>query len=356
MRAYIYVTILLIVIFGAIAGYLYQRFSAFAAMDFSPPPVTIAAAEATVSDWTKHLDAVGTLKAVRGVELTSETSGEVTSIHFDSGDKVKAGQLLVVLNDHVEQASRQNQIAALELAEVLFSRDSTLIAQKSIPQSQYDRSKADLARARAQLDETEARLENKRITAPFGGNIGIRHVDVGDYLSPGTIIASLQDTSELEIDLTVPARYASELKEGLTASLTVDAYPARLFTANIAAIDTRVDSNTRTILLRARLNEIDGLYPGMFASIRIDLGVSQTIITVPETALTYSLQGDRVYIVQPLDEGGLTAVTRIVESGEVRDGRVSILSGLEAGEQVATAGQNKLYRGVKILVADDRGL
>lgn len=353
MRAYLFVTLLLLVIFGAIAGYLFQRFSAFAKMDFSPPPVTLAAAEARLETWPRYLDAVGTLKAVRGVELMSETSGEVTAIHFDSGQQVNSGQLLLVLNDEIEQASRRNQTAALELADILYNRDSKLISQKSIPQSQYDRSKADLARARAQLAETEARLANKRIHAPFDGSIGIKRVQLGDYLSPGTAIASLQDRSELEIDFTVPARHSRDLEQGLKVSLTVDAYPEQDFKATISAVDTRVDPNTRNILLRAKLDEVDGLVPGMFANLEVNLGQSRQTVTVPETSLTYSLQGDRVYVIQKDNEGDLTAVPRIVVSGAVRDGRVALLSGLDAGERVASAGQNKLFRGVKVVIDEE---
>ena len=138
MRAYLFVALLLLVIFGSIAGYLYARISAFSNIDFTPPPVTIAAGVATAESWDQYLDAVGSIKAVRGVELTSESSGEITAINFVSGKQVQAGELLVVLNDEVEQASRRNQIASLDLAKILFERDRKLVEQKSIPQSQYD--------------------------------------------------------------------------------------------------------------------------------------------------------------------------------------------------------------------------
>jgi membrane fusion protein (multidrug efflux system) len=350
LKAYIFVIGLLILIFGGIGGYLYQKFSTLASMDFSPPPVTIAASVARSETWDERLNAVGTIQAVRGVELTSETSGEITRILFDSGDKVEARQLLVVLNDEVEQASRQNQIATLELAEILFDRDRALIEQKSIPQSQYDRSRADLERAKAQLAETEARLANKRIEAPFSGTMGIRRVDVGDYVSPGTVIATLQDHSELEIDFTVPARYAPRLKAGLGVAVKVDAFPGRAFEAEVVAVDARIDPSTRNVLLRARLDESAGLLPGMFATLEVDLGLSKEVVTIPETAMTYALQGNTVYVIEDTEDGGQTAVATVVEVGPVRDGRVSVLSGLDAGEQVVSVGQNKLFRGVKVLI------
>ena len=350
MRAYLVAIVLLLIIFGTIGGYLYQRFGALASMDFSPPPVTIAAAKAQEQSWKQVLNAVGTIQAVRGIELTSETSGEVTDIRFKSGNKVETGQVLVVLNDKVEQASRRNQIASLELAQILFDRDSQLIDQNTIPQSQYDQSKADLLRARAQLAETEARLANKQITAPFSGTMGIRHIDIGDYVSPGTMIANLQDHEELEIDFTVPARYAPGLNSGLNVEVIIDAFPGNHFDATVIAVDSKVDPGTRNILLRARLKQTGGLLPGMFATLEVDLGDSANVVTVPETALTYSLQGDMVYVIEEKPEGGLTAVAKVVESGDVRNGQVAIISGISAGKQVVTVGQNKLYRGVTILV------
>ncbi|MBK8305746.1 MAG: efflux RND transporter periplasmic adaptor subunit [Gammaproteobacteria bacterium] len=352
MRAYLIVIVLLLAIFGSIGGYQYVRFSKLANADFSPPPVTIAAALATRETWGHHLDAVGTIKAVRGVNLGAETSGQITALNFDSGDTVEAGKLLLVLNDDVEQASRQNEIATLNLAKILYERDLKLIAQKSISQTQFDRSRVDLERARAQLAETEARIRNKRIFAPFAGRIGIRRVDLGDYIAPGTMIASLQDLSRLDVDFTLPARYASQLHPGLAIALQVDAFPDRVFAAELQALDTSVDPGTRNLLLRARVLEPGELLPGMFATLQLDLGAQTSVVTVPETAVTYSLQGDTVFVIENHPDGGLAAVSRIVKAGETRNGRTELLAGLQEGERVATVGQNKLYRGVKVLIDD----
>ncbi|MEM7100138.1 MAG: efflux RND transporter periplasmic adaptor subunit [Pseudomonadota bacterium] len=356
MKAYVVVIVLLLAIFGSIGAYLYQRFSAFADMDFSPPPVTIAVSTARQAVWDETLSAVGTIKSIQGIELTSETSGEITQILFDSGETVKSGQLLVVLNDEVEQASRQNQIAGLELAQILFERDQALVAQKSIPQTQFDRSRADLERARAQLSETEARLDNKQIEAPFNGTMGIRQVDVGDYLSPGTVIATLQDHSELEIDFTVPARYAPRLKPGLQIAVSVDAFEGSSFQAEVSAVDARIDPNTRNVLVRAKLKESAGLLPGMFAVLEVDLGERQEIVSIPETAMTYALQGNTVFVIEELEDGSRTAVARVVKAGRVKDGQVAVLGGLIPGEQVVSVGQNKLFRGVKVVIDDNVNL
>ena len=353
MRAYLLAIALLLAIFGAIGLYLAQR---FAALGNPPPqpPITVSATRATLAPWRNVLDAVGTIRALRGVELAAETSGEITAIEVRSGQSVAAGDLLLVLNDRVEQAARERQEANLELARLLFERDASLINQKSIPQRQYDRSRADVQAATAQLAELEARIDNKRIRAPFAGALGIIRVREGDYLESGTPIASLQDRSALEVDFTVPARHAPRLCPGLTVAVSTAAWPGRRFDARLEALDAAADPGTRNLLLRARLEETEGLLPGMFASLRIDLGETATHVTVPETAVTFSLQGNLVYLVRE-DERGLSVEPRVITTGAVRDGRVAVLSGLRAGERVVSVGQNKLYRGARIVLDDSSG-
>lgn len=351
MRAYLITATLLVVIFGSIGSYVYWQFSIAASADHSTPPVTVAAAMSRLESRDRYLDAVGTIRAIHGVELTSETSGEITELYFDSGDIVASGQRLAVLNDTVEQASRQNQIASVELAKLLYERDAKLIGQKSIPQSQYDRSLADLQRARAQLAETEARLAQKRITAPFSGTTGIRRVEIGDYVTPGTVITSLQDLSELEIDFSVPSQAAPALRPGLRIEVRVAAYAAQTFNASLFAVDSRVDSSTRNIAVRAKIDTGSNLVPGMFATLRLALEQQHQVVTVPETAVTYSLHGNTVYVIKPGQDGrGLTADPVVVSVGEVDGGRIAILSGLAPEERVVTAGQNKLYRSALISV------
>ena len=258
MRAYLFVIALLVLIFGGIAGYLYIKFSGLAAMDFTPPPATVAADVAVAETWPSSLPAVGTIQAVRGVELAAETNGEVIAINVESGDQVTAGQLLLTLNDSVEQASKERQEANLELARLLFERDASLVKQKSIPQSQYDRSRADLDSAIAQLAETEARLDNKRVVAPFSGTLGIIRAKVGDYIESGDSITTLQDLSALEVDFSVPARHAPRLRPGLAITVTTSAFPDRKFIARLQALDAKVDASTRNLSLRATLEASDG--------------------------------------------------------------------------------------------------
>ena len=355
MRAYLVVSVLLLAIFGGIAGYLYQRFSALAATDFSLPPVAVTEALAGRADWSTRLEAVGTIKARRGVALSTEESGEIIAIEVNSGDQVAAGQLLLTLNDKVEQASRERQEAALTLARLLYERDASLVEQKSIPQSQFDRSRADLDSAIAQLAETEARLENKRIHAPFDGTVGIIQVKIGDYVEPGTRIATLQDLTELEVDFTLPARHYPQLRQGQEIAVRVAAYPRRVFPALLEALDSQVEPGTRNLLLRARLQDGTGLLPGMFAQLNLDLGKPRTVVTVPETAVTYSLQGNTVWVIEQV-EGTDRASSRLVETGESRGGQVAVLSGLNPGARVITSGQNKLFRGASVTAVGELGV
>ncbi len=350
MRAYLFVAILLLTILGSIGSYQYLRISRLASQDFTPPPVTVAADRARLESWTRYLEAIGTIKAARGVELTAETSGEITRINFRSGDRVELGQELVVLNDEVEQATRQSRVAGLHLARLLYDRDQALFERKSLSEASVDRSLAALAQAEAQLDEIDARLRNKRIVAPFTGTIGIRRVDVGDYLAPGTPIATLQDLGELEIDFALPAQHLHQVQPGQRIELAVAALPEQEFSATLQALDSRVDPDTMNLMARARIEGGDGLLPGMFATLKVVLGQSEDTVTVPETAITYSLQGSTIFVLTAADDQLLRALPRVVQTGEVRAGRAAILGGLAAGERVVTAGQNKLYRGARVRI------
>lgn len=351
MRAYLFVVLLLILIFGSIAGYLYNQFSTLAGTDFTPPPITIGAATAQSAIWPAELAAVGTIRAARGVELSAETSGEVIAITVKSGEKVNAGQPILTLNNGKERAVRLRQQANLKLARQLYERDARLIKQKSIPQSQYDRSQADLDGAIAQLAETEAQLDDKQIVAPFSGTIGIFKVKVGDYIDSGTPITNLQDLSELEVDFSVPDRYYPSLRPGLKIAVHIDAFPQQVFHATLSALDSRVDSGTRNLMLRAKLDDSEGILPGMFARLIVDLDQPTRVVTVPETAVSYSLHGNTVYVLSQ-GKGQTTARPRIVETGATRDGKIAIVDGLLSSEWVVTVGQNKLYRDARVTIDD----
>lgn len=349
VRAYLVAVILLVALLGGTAFFVFQKFAAMAGGGGPRPPATVEAATAEERSWRETIEAVGTIRAARGILLSAETSGDITAIHAASGADVEAEQALFHIDDELERATRDRLEARLELARQLYERDARLIRDNSIPQSRLDQSSADLRSAQAELAEIDAILRNKAVVAPFGGRIGILQVRLGDYVEAGDPLATLQDVSRLEVDFSVPDRYAPLMHPGLAITLRVAAFPERLFRARVDAIDARVDENTRNLLLRATIEEGDGLLPGMFTRLTIDLDRESRRVFVPETAVSYSLQGDMVYVIDEGDDG-LSVTPRVVRTAAGNDGDVAILEGVSAGERVVIAGQNKLYRGAQVQI------
>jgi len=360
--------VLLIVL--ALGGYkafsIYQQIQIFTA---PKPPITVAAALAEQRPWQERLPAVGSLKALQGVELSLEVEGIVKALHFDSGQQVKAGQLLLQLNDDQETALLGTAQADLGLAKVDFGRGSQLVGDSAISRGEFDRLTAQYRRNQAVVDQLKASKTKKSISAPFSGTIGIRQVDVGDYLAAGTVIATLQDTSSLYVDFNVPEQALPRLSLGQQVLVQVAAYPGQTFPASLSAINPKVEETTRNLLVRATMANPDGkLLPGMFASLLILLPNPQPQVVVPESAITYTLYGNSVYVATPKkdkdgkpvnDDKGqpqLTAEQRTVQTGERRDGVVVVSKGLQAGEQVVTAGQLKLTPGAAIRIGQDKAL
>lgn len=352
MRAYLLAIGLLAVILGGVAFFVLQRFAGMAGGGFAPPPTRVMVAAAIERDWRERIDAVGTIQAARGILLNAETSGDITRIHVASGATVAASEALFDIDDRLERATRERLEARLKLAQQLYERDSRLIRENSIPQSQLDQSSADYRAAQAELAEIDAVLQNKRIVAPFAGRLGILQVRLGDYVEGGDPLVTLQDVSQLEVDFSVPDRYAPLLKPGLDITLKTAAFPEQEFRAVLQAIDARVDENTRNLLLRAALADGEGLLPGMFARLSIDLDRDSRRIFVPETAVTYSLQGNIVYVVEE-DESGYLVNPRVVVTADTDGSDVAVLEGLAEGDTVVVAGQNKLYRGARVAPSEE---
>ena len=360
--------VLLIVL--ALGGYkafsIYQQIQMFTA---PKPPITIAAALAEQRQWQERLPAVGSLKALQGVELSLEVEGIVKALHFDSGQQVKAGQLLLQLNDDQETALLGTAQADLGLAKVDFGRGSQLVGDSAISRGEFDRLSSQYRRNQAVVEQLKAQKIKKSINAPFSGTIGIRQVDIGQYLAAGTMIATLQDTSSLYVDFNVPEQALPKLSLGQQVLLQAAAYPGQTFPASLSAINPKVEETTRNLLVRATLANPDGkLLPGMFANLLILLPNPQPQVVVPESAITYTLYGNSVYVAAPkkdkdgkpeTDDKGqpqLVAEQRTVQTGERRDGVVVVSKGLQAGEQVVTAGQLKLTPGAAIRIGQDKAL
>ncbi|PTR29360.1 MULTISPECIES: efflux RND transporter periplasmic adaptor subunit [unclassified Pseudomonas] len=333
------------------------------------PAISVAVATATERPWQARLPSVGTLKALQGVDLSLETDGTVIDVQFESGQKVKAGQPIVRLDSAVESALLETALADLGLAQLDYNRGSQLVGSQAISKGEFDRLSAVLKKSRATVNQLKAALEKKRIIAPFSGTIGIRQVDVGDYVASGTMIATLQDLSSLYVDFFVPEQSVPKIALGQPVQVIVAAYPAQEYPGTISAINPKVENSTRNVQVRATLANPDGkLMPGMFASLQVLLPDPQPRIVVPESAITYTLYGNSVYVAVPKkaedgsplkDDKGqpvLIAERRFVETGEHRDGQVMITKGVQSGEKVVTAGQLKLDNGAHIAISDDKTL
>lgn len=353
------VVVLIVLALGGYKAFsIYRQIQVFTA---PRPPVTVALAPAEQRQWQQRLPAVGSLRAGQGVDLSLEVQGIVKTLYFDSGQQVKAGQPLLQLNDDQESALLGTAQADLGLARIDFGRASQLVGDAAISRGEYDRLSSQYRRNQAVVEQLKAQQTKKRIAAPFSGTIGIRQVDVGQYLAPGNVIATLQDTSSLYVDFNVPEQALPRLSLGQVVQVEVAAYPGQTFNASLSAINPKVDENTRNLLVRATLANPDGkLLPGMFANLMVLLPDPQPQVVVPESAITYTLYGNSVYVAtvrqtpngdRPPDQHGqpqLSAEPRTVQTGERRDGVVVITQGLAAGEQVVTAGQLKLTAGAAI--------
>ncbi|WP_045158886.1 efflux RND transporter periplasmic adaptor subunit [Stutzerimonas stutzeri] len=341
---------------------IYQQIQQFQA---PKPAIDVEAEVARRMDWQSRLPAIGTLKASQGIDLSVEIAGTITDVQFQSGEKVSKGQAIVLLDSEMEQASLVSAEADLSLARLEFQRARSLLDRQAISRSEYDRLNAQSQKAEASVAQLRASLAKKRILAPFSGTIGIRQVDVGDYIAAGTPIATLQDLSTLYVDFFLAEKHVPLLALGQKVQLRVAAYPDERFEGVISALNPKVETTTRNVQVRAELANPDGrLLPGMFADLQVLLPTENAQVVVPETAITYTLYGNSVLLVTEgtppegvsRDEPYLVVERRFVTTGERRDGLVVVLDGLEGGEQVITAGQLKLDSGTHVAIAENRTL
>ena len=345
-------------VFGGIFGF--QAFKAVMIKKFisalSNPPQTVSATTVASSEWRRTIEAVGSLRAVQGADLSLEVSGVVESISFSSGDDVQEGATLLKLRA-ADDLSRLDSLKAMaELNEVNFDRTQRLAKSSTVSQAQLDTDSANLKNLKAQVAQQQAIIEKKILRAPFAGHLGIRAVDVGQYLSAGTSIVTLQALDPIYVDFYVPQQAVEEIQIGHKVTVKVDAYEDRTFTGEIAAINPKVDVGNRNVQIRATLKNQDRkLLPGMYATVDIAVGEPATYVTVPQTAIAYNPYGDTVYVVESNDNGAgvkaqLVARQTFVTVGPTRGDQVGVLKGVRAGDMIVTAGQIKLHNGSVVLI------
>jgi membrane fusion protein (multidrug efflux system) len=354
--------LIMLTLVGVVLGafFWFQSFKATMIKKFmaaaASPPQTVSTTKATVQEWQPQIEAVGGLRAVNGSDLSFEVSGIVKELHFNSGDDVEAGALLMTLRSDDDVGKLRALQATAELGEVNYQRDQQQFKIKAVSQATVDADAANLKNAQAQVAEQEAVVEKKFLRAPFAGRLGVRAVDIGQFVSAGTAIVTLQALDPIYADFFLPQQKLNQISLGQELIAKVDTYPDRTFPGVISAINPKVDSSTRNIQVRATLKNTDrALLPGMYATVDISAGQSQHYVTLPQTAVTYNPYGETVFIVEEdsKDSNGqphLVAHQTFVTAGPTRGDQVAILTGITDGQTVVTAGQVKLRNGTTVLI------
>lgn len=352
---FLIVIVFLGVVLGGIFGYKFYQFGQMQEQSSQPqPPAIISAVSAQAESWQPAVKAVGSIVAVNGIAVANEVPGVIEEINFDSGDTVKRGDVLVRLNSEIDEAAVRTRKAEAQLAEQDFKRVSDLLPRRAVSQSQFDESKANFDAAKARVNEAEAQLSKKVIRAPFDGAVGLRMVDQGEYLATGSPIVEINMLDPIYADYTLSEKELAGIATGYNVEVTVAAVRGETFEGEVSAINSSVNSETRTIRIRATLtNPGNKLKPGMFASVLTRQPDDKEVVTVPRTAISYNTYGDYVFVVKNNDEDKLVVNRRTVTSGETRDGRVAITSGLEAEEQVVEKGLLRLRAGQRVTIQED---
>lgn len=344
------VLLLTFVVLGGIFGFKFYQIQQAISQIKPPPPAVVAAATVKREQWPSYLSAVGSFTPVAGVNVSNEVAGKIKALHFHSGQTVKAGQLLVELDADTDHAELLGLQAELQLAKARLQRSEKMIQKKYVSQADYDENKAQQEQAAAAVNAKRTRIDKKMIRAPFAGELGIREVDLGQFLSEGANIVSLQQLDPIYLDFSLPERHIAQLARNQVITATVQSYPDRTFTGKIVALNPSVTQDTRALKVRAKLSNTDKLLrPGMFAQIQIESGEANSVLTLPDTAISYNPYGNSVFLIEE-HESGLTVQSRQVVTGQSREGRVEILSGLQAGDRVVSAGQVKLRNGMAVTV------
>jgi membrane fusion protein, multidrug efflux system len=323
-----------------------------------PPPVSVSVGEAKAEVIPNLLTAVGELAAVHQVNVTSDVSGRITDIMFTAGSHVNAGMPLVQLYDAPEQGDLANFKAQATVAQLSLDRAKQLAARQFGPQATVDTAQAAFDQAQAGIAKTQAIISQKLVRAPFEGELGVRHVEVGQFLTAGTQVVSLTDLSELYANFTITEKDSAHLQVGQVVRVKVDAYPGRSFEGKVSTIEPQIASDTRNIRVQATITNPDHiLKPGMFATTTVVLPDKEAVVTVPETAVDYTLYGDSVFVIQEkkTDDGksSFSAVRSFVQTGKRIGGRAEILKGLKAGDRVVAVGQLKLQSGSAVAISAD---
>ena len=356
--------LVLILIIGGIRGCeIYTALKRYESMRM--PAIMVSTTKAQAVTWHPYINSVGSLTAIQGINVSPQVSGVVTKINFDSGVKVKQGDVLVVLDTNVLQAQLDNAKAALQLAQINFNRQAALYQKNAASKSDYDSAQATLEQDLATVAQQQATLDQKIIRAPFAGILGIREVSLGQYLNAGDVITNLQQLDPIFVDYYVPQEDVSQVHLGQAVAVTMQGYPKKIFEGKVVAIGAQLDAGTRSISVRAELQNSDvsqQLLPGMFVTVHTMLPTQPNVVTIPQTAITYTLYGDTVFVVVPQTQAesqksqlrqqytGYQVNQVYVTPGDQQGTDIAIIKGLNVGDVVVTAGQLKLIEGSSVSI------
>jgi len=345
-----------LVIFGGLAGIKVLQFKTMAATPWVQPPETISSAVAHEEKWQDTFSAVGSITAVQGVTVTPEIAGTVSEIAFESGAVVAKGDLLVRFDTSTEEAQLKASNAQLEWARVSFERAQKLRTDSTVSQSELDQAEAAWKQAKANADAIQAAIDKKTIRAPFAGKLGIRQINLGEYVDAGKPIVSLQSLTPVYADFSLPQQSLAQIKTGMTVRVALDTYTNKQFEGILTAINPQLDEATRSVRLQATLDNADKmLHPGMFARIEVVLPTAEDVLVIPSTAILSAPYGDSVYVIEKgtnapagTNGPGLVVKQQFVRTGRARGDFVSVESGLKAGDHVVSAGLFKLRNGAAV--------
>ena len=356
-RKLLYLALLCVGVLAVVAGgrWLLTPRAAAVSKAAGQPPQVVSAITVATSSWQSRIRAFGQVRAVQGADLSAEVPGIVDRIDFQSGAEVAAGTQLLRLRANDDDARLATLQATADLWAANVARDQKQFDAQAISRATLDQDNANLHSFRAQVAAQQALMQEKIIRAPFAGRLGIRMVDLGQYLVAGTPVVTLQALDPIYVDFNVPQQQVGHIAPGQAVQVNVDSYPGRVFAAHVLAVDSRIDASSRMASIRASLQNPDhALLPGMFATVGLADGAPHQAVAVPAAAISYNPYGNFVYVLTPGQDGAakgvMTATSRVVNTGEAEGDRVVVLSGLQPGERVVTAGQVKLRNGSAVLL------
>ncbi|MBJ7259466.1 MAG: efflux RND transporter periplasmic adaptor subunit [Chthoniobacterales bacterium] len=347
----------LVVVVGAVAGVKALQIRALisSGKDQGPPVETVSTAEVGKQKWERTVESVGSLRAVQGADLSTESSGVITKILFENGQETKEGDLLVELDQEAEEANLRSAEAESDLARTVYERTKRLRITSAVPQSDLDTAESQLRKMAALVEQLKSTISKKQLNAPFSGRLGIREVNLGQFVDNGDKIVSLQSLDPVFVDFLLPQQLIAGLSTGQPIKLITDVYPGREFEGKLTAINSEIDSVTRNIRLQGTLQNADGaLRPGMFARVLLSLGAAEEVVSIPATAIISAPYGDSVFVLESgtPDSGASRKVAkqRFVRTGRSRGDFVAVTQGLKPGETVVSAGAFKLRNGTPVEV------